>query len=39
MGIFINNPDLAPMQQHLSYKNVDEMRVMLIELPYNKVTW
>ena len=25
MGMFFNNLNLAPMQQHLSYKNVDEM--------------
>ena len=39
MGMFFNNPDLAPMQQHLSYKNVNKMRALLTELPYVKVTW
>ena len=37
MGMFFNNPDLAPMRQHLNYKNVDEMRALLTELPYGKV--
>ena len=39
MGMFFNNPDLAPIQKHLSYKSVDEMRALLTELPYNEVTW
>ena len=39
MGIFFNNLDLTPMRQHLSFKNVDEMKVSLTKLPYNKVTW
>ncbi len=39
MGMFFNNPDLAPLQEHLSYKNVDEMRALLTKLPYGKVTW
>ncbi len=39
MGMFFNNPDLAPMRKHLSYKNVDEMRALLTELPYGKVSW
>ncbi len=39
MGIFFNNPDLAPMREHLSYKNGDEMRALLTELSYGKVTW
>ena len=39
MGMFFNNPDLAPMRQHLSYKNVDKIRALLTELPYGKVTW
>ena len=39
MGMFFNNPDLAPMRQHLNYKNVDEMRALLTELPYGKVIW
>ncbi len=39
MTIFFSNHTLAPMRKHLSYKNVDEMRALLIELPYSKVTW
>ena len=38
MGIFFNNSNLALMQKHLSYKSVDEMKVLLTELPYDKVT-
>lgn len=38
MTIFFTNPDLAPMREHLSYKNADKMKVLLIELPYSKVT-
>ena len=37
--MFFNNPDLVPIQEHLSYKSVDEIRVLLTELPYDKVTW
>ncbi len=39
MGMFFNNPDLASMREHLSYKSVDEMKALLTELPYGKVTW
>ena len=39
MGMSFNNPDLAPMREHLSYKSVDEMKALLTELPYGKVTW
>ena len=39
MGMLFNNPDLAPIREHLSYKNVDEMRALLTKLPYGKVTW
>lgn len=39
MGIFFNNFDLALIQKHLSYKNMDKMRALLTELPYSKVTW
>ncbi len=39
MTIFFSNPTLAPMREHLSYKNVDEMRALLTELLYSKVTW
>ncbi len=38
MTMFFSNPTLAPMWDHLSYKNVDEMRALLTELPYGKVT-
>ena len=37
--IFFNNSDLTSMQEHLSYKSIDEMKALLTELPYNKVTW
>ena len=37
--IFFSNPTLAPMWEHLSYKNVDKMRALLTELPYDKVIW
>ncbi len=39
MIMFFSNPTLASMQEHLSYKNMDEMRALLTELPYGKVTW
>ena len=39
IGIFLNNLDLAHIWEHLSYKSVDELRALLKELPYNKVTW
>ncbi len=39
MTIFFSNPTLAPMREHLSYKNVDKMRTLLIELTYDNVTW
>ena len=39
IGIFFNNLDLAPMQEHLSFKNVDEMKALLTKLSYSKVTW
>ena len=38
IGIFFNNPDLASMQEHLSYKNVDEMKALLTKLLYGKIT-
>ncbi len=38
MIMFFSNPTLTPMREHLRYKNVDEMRALLIELPYSKVT-
>ena len=37
MKIFINNPDLVFMREHLSYKSVDKIQALLIELPYSKV--
>ena len=37
--IFVNNSNLATMRKHLNYKSIDKMRNLLIELPYNKVTW
>ena len=36
--MFFNNPDLALIQEYLSYKSMDEMRALLTELPYGKVT-
>ncbi len=39
MRMFFSNPTLAPMREHLSYKNVDGMKALLTELPYGKVTW
>ncbi len=39
MTMFFSNLTLAPMREHLSYKNMDEMRVLLTELPYGKVIW
>ena len=39
MGMFFNNLNLIPMQEHLSFKNADKMRALLTELLYGKVTW
>ena len=39
MTIFFNNLTLASIQEYSSYKNVDKIRALLIELPYNKITW
>ncbi len=39
MIMFFSNSTLVPMWEHLSYKNVDEMRALLTKLPYGKVTW
>ncbi len=39
MTICFSNLTLALMQEHLSYKNVDEMKALLTELLYSKVTW
>lgn len=38
IDIFFNNPDLAPIKQYLSYKNVEKIRILLIKLSYNKIT-
>lgn len=38
MIIFFSNPTLAPIREHLSYKNVDKMGAFLTELLYSKVT-
>ena len=39
IDMFFNNPNLAPIQQHLSYTNIDKIRMLLTKLPYNKVIW
>ena len=39
MRIFFNNPDLAPIREHFSFKSVDEMRALLTDLLYAKITW
>lgn len=36
--MFITNPNLASMQKHLSYINVDKIKAFLTKLPYSKVT-
>lgn len=36
--LFINF-NLTPIQEYLYYKNIDNIRAMLIELAYYKVTW
>ena len=38
MAIFFSNLTLVFMWENLSYKNVDKMRALLIELLYGKVT-
>ena len=38
MGRFFNNPDLVSICKHLSYKSVDEMKALITELLYGKVT-
>ncbi len=38
MTMFFSNPTLALIQEHLSYKNMDKMRALLIKLPYGKIT-
>lgn len=37
MKIFLNNLDLVPIQEYLSYKNMDEINLLLIKLAYNKI--
>lgn len=39
INIFFNNPNFVLMQQYLSYKNLDKIKMLLTELLYNKVTW
>lgn len=39
MTMFFTNSDLALMWEHLNYKNVDKIRALLIELPYDKIIW
>ena len=38
MTMFFTNSNLAPMWEYLSYKNVNKMRALLIQLLYSKVT-
>lgn len=37
--MFFNNFDLAPIQKHLSYKNINEIKVLLMRLLYGKSIW
>ena len=39
MKMFFNNLDLVSIWKHLSYKNIDEIKALLTELPYSKVIW
>ncbi len=39
MTMFFSNSILAPMREHLNYKNMDEMKALLTKLPYGKVIW
>ena len=39
MTMFFTNLNLALMQAHLSYKNVDKIRALLTELLYTRVIW
>lgn len=39
MIIFFINSNLALIQKHLSYKNVNKMKISLTKLPYNKVIY
>ena len=38
MTIFFSNPTLALMQEYLSYKNINKIKVLLTELLYSNVT-
>ena len=38
MTMFFINPNLTSIWEYLSYKNVDKMKALLIQLPYNKIT-
>ena len=37
MIILFTNLNLIFMQEYLSYKNVNKIRILLTKLPYNKV--
>lgn len=39
IDMLFNNLDLVFLQQYLDYKNIDKIKALLIELPYNKITW
>ncbi len=39
MTMFFSNPTLAPIREYLSYKNIDEIKTLLTELRYGKITW
>ena len=39
ISMFFNNLDLALIYQHLSYKILDEITMLLIELPHDKIIW
>lgn len=39
INIIFNNPNLALIQQYLSYKNVTKKRILLIKRLYDKVIW
>lgn len=39
IAIFLTYLDLVLMQEYLSYKNVDNIWILLTELLYNKITW
>lgn len=39
ISMFFNNFNLVLIEQHLSYKNIDKIRELLIKLIYSKVIW